>query len=57
MSKWLKPFLLAIWGLLLIPLIGTALERWLEQNVFSEPYALATTISDIVAVGQLRWFL
>ncbi len=56
MSKWLKPFLFAIWGLLLIPLIGTALERWLEQNVFSEPYALATTISDIVAVGQLRWF-
>jgi hypothetical protein len=29
----------------------------LEENVFSEPYAVAMTISDnLVAVGQLRWF-
>jgi hypothetical protein len=57
MSKWLKRFLFVIWGLLLIPLIGTALEKWLEENVFAEPYAVATTISDdLVAVGQLRWF-
>ena len=57
MSKWLKLLLLGIWGLLLIPLIGTALEKWLEENVFSGSYAVATTISDnLVAVGQLRWF-
>ena len=57
MFKWLKPFLFGIWGLLLFPLIGTALEKWLEENVFSEPYAVATTISDnLVAVGQQRWF-
>jgi hypothetical protein len=57
MFKWLKPFLFGIWGLLLFPLIGTALEKWLEENVFSEPYALATTISDnLMEVGQQRWF-
>jgi hypothetical protein len=57
MSKWLKLLLLGIWGLLLIPLIGTVLEKWLEENVFSGSYAVATTISDnLVAVGQLRWF-
>jgi hypothetical protein len=57
MSKWLKLFLFGICGLLLIPLIGTALEKWLEENVFSEPYAVATTISiNLAAVGQLRWF-
>jgi hypothetical protein len=57
MFKWLRRFLFGIWGLLLIPLIGTALEKWLEENVFPEPYAVATTISNnLVAVGQLRWF-
>jgi hypothetical protein len=57
MSKSLKLFLFGIWGLLLIPLIGTAIEKWLEENVFSEPYAVATTISiNLAAVGQLRWF-
>jgi hypothetical protein len=57
MSKWLKPLLVGIWGLLLIPLIGTTVERWLADNVFSEPNALAGTISDhLVAVGEARWF-
>ena len=57
MSKWLKPLLFGIWGLLLIPLIGTTLEKWLTENIFSEPNAVATTISNnLVAVGQLRWF-
>ncbi len=57
MSKWLKPLLFGIWGLLLIPLIGTTFETWLAENVFSEPNAVATTISNnLVAVGQLRWF-
>jgi hypothetical protein len=57
MSKWLKPLLFGIWGLLLIPLIGTTLEKWLTENVFSEPNAAAKAISDhLVAVGELRWF-
>src|SRR5215470_8225377 len=57
MSKWLKPFLFAIWGLSLIPLIGISLEKWFAENILSEPSAVATTISDnLVAVGELRWF-
>ncbi|MCP3371106.1 hypothetical protein [Bradyrhizobium cajani] len=57
MFKWLKPLLFGIWGLLLIPLIGTTLERWFRENIFSEPNAVATAISNnLVAVSQLRWF-
>src|SRR5437016_4350344 len=57
MSKWLKPLLFGIWGLLLIPLIGTTVEKWLADNVFSEPNALTTAVSNhLVALGELRWF-
>ena len=57
MSKWLKILLLGIWGLLLIPLIGTTLEKWLGENVFSEPNGVATTISNnLASLSQLRWF-
>jgi hypothetical protein len=57
MSKLFKRLLFGIWGLLLIPLIGTTLEKWFAENIFSEPNVVATTISnDLVAVGQLRWF-
>jgi hypothetical protein len=66
MSKWLKPFLFGIWGLLLIPLIVPILEKWLEENVFSDPGGIATTVfRDAVAstafdhlrvLGQQRWF-
>jgi len=57
MSKWLKPLLFGIWGLLLIPLIGTTVENWFAENIFSGPNAVATTISNnLVSVGQLRWF-
>lgn len=57
MTKWLKPLLFGIWGLLLIPLIGTTVEKWLSENVFSGPNAAATLISDhLVAVGELPWF-
>ena len=57
LSKWLRAFLFGIWGLLLIPLVGTSLETWFEDNVFSEPNAAAATISkNLVAVGKLRWF-
>ena len=57
MSKWLKSLLFGIWGLLLIPLIGVTVEKWLAENIFSEPNAMATALSDsLVAVSQLRWF-
>ena len=57
MSKWLKPLLFGFWGLLLTPLIGATVENWFAENIFSEPNAVATTISnDLVAVSQLRWF-
>jgi hypothetical protein len=57
MSKWLKTLLFVIWGILLIPLIGNSLEKWLEENFFSEHNAGATIIfNDLIAVGQLRWF-
>jgi hypothetical protein len=57
MSKWLRAILFGIWGGLLIPLIGAALEKWLEENLFSGPSSAATTISShLVAIGQLRWF-
>jgi hypothetical protein len=57
MSKWLRAFLFGVWGLLLIPLISTSVGKWFAQNVFSEPNAIVTQISNhLVAVGQLRWF-
>jgi hypothetical protein len=57
MSKWLKPLLVALWGLLLIPLVGTTVEKWFSDNVFSEPNAFAKTISDhLTAVAEARWF-
>ena len=66
MSKWLKQFLFGIWGLLLIPLIAPVLEKWLEENVFSDPgnmaatvfhNAVATTVfENLRALGQQRWF-
>ena len=57
MTRWLKLLLFGIWGLLLIPLIGATVEKWLVENVFGEPNAVATTISEnLVVVSQLRWF-
>jgi hypothetical protein len=66
MSKWLKHFLFGIWGLLLIPLITPILEKWLEENVFSDPNGMATTIlpnamattvfNNVLALSQRRWF-
>jgi hypothetical protein len=57
MSKWLKPVLFGIWGLVLIPQIATILEKRLEENFFSDPTAVVTAVSNnLVAVGQLRWF-
>jgi hypothetical protein len=66
MSNWLKHFLFAIWGLLLIPLTMPILGKWLEENVFSDPHgmgtavfrhATATTVFDnLLALGQERWF-
>jgi hypothetical protein len=66
MSKWLKQFLFGIWGLLLIPLITPILKKWLEENVFSDPNDVATTVfrnavatpvfDNLLALGQQRWF-
>jgi hypothetical protein len=57
MSRWLKPILSGIWGLLLIPLIATILEKRLEENLFSDPNAVATTVfSNLVALGHQLWF-
>ena len=66
MSKWLKPFLFGIWGLLLIPLIAPISKKWLEENLFSDPSGTATTVfrnavattvfDNLLALGQQRWF-
>jgi hypothetical protein len=66
MSKWLKQFLFGIWGLLLIPLIASIFEKWLAENVFSDPSGMATTVfrnavatpvfENLLALGQQRWF-
>jgi hypothetical protein len=66
MSKWLKQFLFGIWGLLLIPLIASIVEKWLEENVFSDPGGTATTVfrnavattvfDNLIALGQQHWF-
>ena len=57
MSKWLKVLLFGIWGLLLVPPVGTSLEKWLEENAFSQPNGVTTTIYDnLAAVSQPRWF-
>jgi len=66
MSKWLKPFLFGIWGLLLIPLITPILKKWLDENVLSDPHGMATAVfsnamattvfNNLLALGQRRWF-
>jgi hypothetical protein len=66
MSKWLKQFLFGIWGLLLIPPIMPVLKKWLEENVFSDPHGMATTVfhsatvttvfDNLLVLGQQRWF-
>ena len=57
MSKWLKLLLFGVWGLLLIPVIGTTIEKWFQENIFSEPGVTVTTVSkNLVAVSELRWF-
>jgi hypothetical protein len=66
MSKWLKQLLFGIWGLLLIPLITPILKKGLEENVFSDPNDVATTLfrnavattvfDNLLALGQQRWF-
>jgi len=57
MSKWLKTLLFAIWGLLLIPIVGTAVEKWLADNVFGGSNAFASAISDqLTAFSEAPWF-
>jgi hypothetical protein len=57
MSRSLKPILTGIWGLLLIPPIAAILEKRLEENLFSDPDAPATTVfSNLVVLGHQLWF-
>ena len=57
MFKWLKLLLFGIWAVLLIPVIGTTLEKWFAENIFTEPNAVATAISQkLVEISHLRWF-
>jgi hypothetical protein len=66
MSKWLKQLLFGIWGLLLIPLITPIFDKWLQENVSSDPNGVATTIfrntvattvfDNLLALGQRHWF-
>ena len=57
MSRSLKPILTGIWGLLLIPLIAAILEKRLEESLFSDPNAPATTVfSNLVVLGHQLWF-
>ena len=57
MSKWLKIVAFVIWGLLLIPLVGTALEAWVADNIFGGSNAFATAVSDqLIAVSETPWF-
>jgi hypothetical protein len=57
MSKSLKPILIGGWCLLLIPVIAAILEKWLAENLFSDPNAVATTIfNNLIALGQQLWF-
>jgi hypothetical protein len=65
-SYGLNSFCFGIWGLLLIPLIAPILEKWLEENVFSDSSGIITTavsntvataaFSSLLALGQQRWF-
>lgn len=57
MFRWIKPLLFVVWGLLLIPLIGTTLEKWVAENIFPELDTTAKAITDqLVAVSALPWF-
>jgi hypothetical protein len=57
MLKWLKPLLFVIWGLLLIPVVGAAVEEWVADNIFGGSNAFATAIADqLVVVSEAPWF-
>src|SRR5215831_15495402 len=57
MAKRLKMIVSGVWVLLLLPMLATVFEKWLEQNFFSEPDAAATTVfNNLVMLGQESWF-
>jgi hypothetical protein len=57
MSKKLKPILIGIWGLLLIPPVAAILEKRLQENFFSDPNAVATTVfNNLIALSQQLCF-
>ena len=57
MAKKLKTIVCGAWVVLLLPLLATIFEKWLEQKFFSDPNAVATTVfNNIVVLGRQRWF-
>ena len=57
MAKKLKTIVCGAWVVLLLPLLATIFEKWLEQKLFFDPNALATTVfNNIVVLSQQRWF-
>ncbi|MGB7013520.1 MAG: hypothetical protein WBD97_24390, partial [Pseudolabrys sp.] len=57
MVKWLKAIVSGVWVVLLVPLLAAVFEKWLEQNFFSDPNAVATTVfNNLVVLGQERLF-
>jgi hypothetical protein len=57
MAKRLKTIVSGVWVVLLLPLFATLFEKRLEQNFFSDPNAVATTVfNNLVILGQERWF-
>ena len=66
MSKWLRRLLFGIWGVLLIPLIAPPLEKWVEENIFSDSSdgtatafsntTAAAAFGSLLALGHQRWF-
>lgn len=52
MVKWLKAIVSGVWVVLLVPLLAAVFEKWLEQNFFSDPNAVATTVfNNLVVLG------
>jgi hypothetical protein len=57
MAKWFKSIVVGVWVVLLLPLLAIIFDKWLQQNFFSDPNAVATTVfNNLVVLGHERWF-
>ena len=66
MTGLLKKLLFGFWALLLIPLVAPFLNKWLEENVFSDAHGAATqafrdatalpAYTSLLTLGQQPWF-